>query len=307
MGNKRFIIAGLTLALLGAPLLHNTNAAFADETNNIISAQIIKAPIELSAKQAVKMAADFATASSYVQMGGSYKEGEYKTFAYKGTTYRYLSSSIDTKKELLSYLKKTLTHHAAEKYLKDKGIIVHKGKLAQQEADGGSTLQWDKATAEFVRTDKNVKVYRLVVPVGETGEKAAYIVRYHFYPTIGYRISSEPFLDLDVPLNINPAFAFFKFLLADVNVSKQQFLNPASTAWVDEFKKGIKKVEVREMKEITRNKTQVEYAATFNVELDAGYKGQLQPGTNQLYFLIQQTGDMEFKIASYSTTPQIRK
>ncbi|WP_316570558.1 DL-endopeptidase inhibitor IseA family protein [Neobacillus sp. YIM B06451] len=306
MRNKNILIAGITLALLGAPLLQTTDAAFAAGTNKNTTAQKAIASTELSAKQAVKMAADLAKASAYVQMGGSYKEGEYKTFAYKGTTYRYLSSSIDTKKELLAYLKKTLTHHAAEKFIKDRGIIVYKGKLAQPEADGGSLLQWDKAEAQFVRNDKNVKVFRLVVPVGDSAEKEAYIVRYNYYPSIGYRVSSEPALDLDIPFNINPAFAFFKYLLVDSNVSKQQFLNPSTTAWVDEFKKGIKKVEVREMKEVGRSKVHVEYKAKFFVELDAGYKGSLKPGENEMYFLIQQTGDMEFKIASYGTVRHLK-
>lgn len=306
MGNKKILIAGITLALLGAPLLQTTDAAFAAGTNKNAASQKAKASTELSAKQAVKMAADLSKASAYIQMGGSYKEGEYKTFAYKGTTYRYLSSSIDTEKELLKYLKKTLTHHAAEKFIKDRGIIVYKGKLAQPEADGGSLLQWEKAEAQFIRNDKSVKVFRLVVPVGDTTEKAAYIVRYQYYPTIGYRISSEPTLDLDVPLNINPAFAFFKYLLADSNVSKQQFLNPTTTAWVDEFKKGIKKVEVREMKEKARTKNNVEYMAKFYVELEAGYKGSLKQGENTMYFLIQPIGDMEFKIASHGTAPLLK-
>ncbi|WP_053368372.1 DL-endopeptidase inhibitor IseA family protein [Bacillus sp. FJAT-27245] len=306
MRNNKILITGLTLALLGAPLFQNTNEAFAAGTNKSAAAQKAKASTELSAKQAVKLAADLASASAYVQMGGSYKEGEYKTFAYKGTTYRYLSSSIDTKKELLAYLKKTLTHHAAEKFIAERGIIIYKGKLAQPEADGGSLLKWDKAEAQFVRNDKNVKVFRLVVPVGDTGEKAAYIVRYHHYPAIGYRISSEPALDLDIPFNVNPALAFFKYLLVDSNVSKQQFLNPSTTAWVDEFKKGIKKVEVRELKEVARAKNQVEYAAKFYVELEAGYKGSLKQGENQMYFLIQPTGDMEFKIASHGTAPHLK-
>ncbi|RDU37499.1 hypothetical protein DRW41_06545 [Neobacillus piezotolerans] len=306
MGNKKVLIAGLSMALLGAPLLQNTDTAFADESNNIISAQVIKASTDLTNKQAVKMAADLATASAYVQMGGFYKEGEYKTFTIKGKTYRYLSSSIDTKKELLAYLKKTLTHHAAEKFIKDRGIIIHKGKLAQPEADGGSLLQWSKAEAQFLRNDKSVKVFRLVVPVGDTTVKSAYIVRYHYYPTIGYRISSEPALDLDVPLNINPAFVFFKYLLVDSGVSKEQFLNSSETAWVDGFKKGIKKVEVREMTEVARSKAHVEYKVKFFVELDAGYKGTLKPGENQIYFLIQPTSDMEFKIASHGTAPLLK-
>ena len=81
--------------------------------------------------------------SNYVQRGGDYKKDEYKTFSHNNKTYRYLSSSIDTKKELKKYLEKVLVPSEAEQFMKSQGIIEYRGKLAQvEEVDGGSLLQW---------------------------------------------------------------------------------------------------------------------------------------------------------------------
>ena len=183
MNMKKLTSAGIASCSFSSPNKDRvSNQVFAD-TNTVFSSQKAKASVDLTSKQVVKLAADFAKAASYVQSGGAYKEGEYKTFTYKGMQYRYLSKDIDTSKELLRYIKKTLTHHAAEKFIKDHGIITHKGKLAQLEADGGSLLQWDKAEAQFVTQDKSVKVFRLVVPVGENWNKRSL---YHKVPLLSY-------------------------------------------------------------------------------------------------------------------------
>ena len=46
----------------------------------------------------------------------------------------------------------------------------------------------------------------------------------------------------------------------------------------------------------------VEYAVTFHADLAGNYKGSLKKGENRLYFLIENTGDMEFKIVSVKNT-----
>jgi hypothetical protein len=125
----------------------------------------------------------------------------------------------------MNYLTKTLTEKAAENFIKAQGLIVHKGKLAQLEADGGSLLAWGEAEAELVRNDNQSTVYRLFVPVGETGERQVFLAEYQNVKSIGWRISKEPTLDLDIPFNINPAFVFFHYLLVDAEVSKDQFIN----------------------------------------------------------------------------------
>ncbi|PLS16079.1 hypothetical protein CVD28_18715 [Bacillus sp. M6-12] len=256
--------------------------------------------------QAVYLAAEWAKATSYIQAGGANKPGEYKTFLYNGKTYRYLSGDIDTKKEMMGYLMNTMTNLAAEQFLKKSGIIEYKGKLAQPEADGGSLLQWNLAAPKLVKTEKNTKVYRMTVPVGETGEKAVFITEFQYVSSSGWRISKEPYRDLDIPGNINPAFIFFKYLLVDSKVSQDQFLDPASFN-VEQFKTGIKKLEIRALNERARNRLQVEYTAAFYVELESGYKGSLKNGINQMYFTVQPAGEMQFKIAAAGDKPYLIK
>ena len=83
----------------------------------------------------------------------------------------------------------------AEQFIKSRGIIEYKGKLAQVEADGGSLLQWEKATAQFVKTEKNTISYRLTVPVWNTTEKQDFIVEYQYVNNAGWKISKEPKLE----------------------------------------------------------------------------------------------------------------
>lgn len=249
----------------------------------------------ISAKIAIEMAAKFKTTSSYVQAGGEYGPGEYRTFFFKGNTYRYLSSKIDTKSKLISYLTQSMTQSAAEQFIKDRGIIEYNGKLAQIEADGGSLEEWTKASAEFIKTDKNTTLYRVTVPFGEMKEKQMYIVEYQYVEKAGWRVSKEPYWDFDIPGNINPISIFFNYLLVDSKVAQNQFL-PYSSFNVAEFKKGIKNVEFIKLSEVGRNGSQVEYMASINVELENYYFGPLMNGENKMYFTVQPTGYMEFKI-----------
>jgi iseA protein len=246
-------------------------------------------------KTTIELATHLAQTVSYVQAGGSYQNGEYKTFTYNNKTYRYLSSQIDTKKELLNYLKNSLTHSAAENFIRSNGIIEYNGKMAQPEADGGSILQWQKASTQFIKDEKNTKVYVLSVPVGSTNEKQDFLVEYQYVSKVGWRISREPYWNLDVPGNVNPAYNFFRHLLVNTKATQELFLSPTSFN-VEEFKKGIKKVEFVEMKEIGKTKTQVDFIVKFNAELDSTYQGSLVNGVNYMYFSVQPTRYMDFKI-----------
>ncbi|WP_442596798.1 DL-endopeptidase inhibitor IseA family protein [Neobacillus sp. D3-1R] len=255
------------------------------ETNNALTDSL-----------AVELATKFAQASSYVQAGGTYRPGEYQTFTYQGKTYRYLSSSIDTKSELLAFLKNSLTQAAAESFIQSRGIIEYNGRLAQVEADGGSLLRWDKATAQLTKNENNTLTYLLTIPVGDTTEKQNYLVEYQYVQNIGWRISKEPYWNLDIPGNINPAFNFVTLLLKNTETTKQLFINPNDFN-VEEFKKGIKKIEYVNFTEIGRKNSQVEYIVKVKFELESSYKGTLENGENNLYFLIQPVGYMDFKIA----------
>ena len=165
----------------------------------------------------------------------------------------------------MNYLTQSMTQSAAEQFIKDKGIIEYKGKLAQIEADGGSLAEWTKATAEFIKTDKNTTFYRVIVPIGETKEKEMYIVEYQYVDKVGWRVSQKPYWDLDIPGNINPISILFNYLMIDAKVAQNQFL-PYSSFNVSEFKKGIIKLELSSLKEIGRSSSQVEFIAKINVQ-----------------------------------------
>jgi hypothetical protein len=298
---KSLLISGLALSLIVTPLA-NTESVMAKEPANKI-VQTKQKEITLTNRQVVKVSSEWAKIASYIQNGGKYNAGEYKTFTHKNKTYRYLSKDIDTRREILALLQKRLTKNFSQEWLKTSGIIEYKGKLAQLEADGGSLLQWDKAVATFIKTDKKTRSYRLVIPVGDTGEKEARIVEVQF-ENGRWKLNKLPYLDLDVPFNINPAFIFFKYLLVDNTTSQEQLLNVDFD--VEKFKKGIQKVEVKDLKELGRNSAQVEFAVSFSVKLSKDYKGTLKNGMNKMYFLVQPTGDMEFKIVSIGSVPHLK-
>jgi iseA protein len=271
------------------------NYQFVQKLGWRISAEPTMDDSVLTAEKSIQLATNYAKAATYVQAGGSYREGEYKTFTYKGKTYRYLSSQIDTKKELLAYLKESLTHSTAEKFIQAKGIIEYNGKMAQLEADGGSLLQWHKASAELLKEEKNSKTYLFTIPVGETKEKQQYVIDFQYVEKIGWRISKEPYWNLDVPGNVNPAFQFFNHILVQTTATENLFLNPSSFK-VEDFKKGIQKLEYQDMKEINRTSSSVDYLVRFKAELNSSYKGDLIQGENYMYFSIQPVGYMDFKI-----------
>ncbi|MEK5067006.1 DL-endopeptidase inhibitor IseA family protein [Sporosarcina sp. FSL K6-1508] len=147
---------------------------------------------EVSSEKAVELAANWATTVSLVQAGGVYSEGEYERFNYKGETYRYMASYLDTKKELRAELEKSVTKKVARKFMKEHRFIKHKRRLAQLEADEGSLLQWGVATAKEVKSKKNKSVFELSVPVGYTGTFDKFEVTYEYVKKSGWRISKLP-------------------------------------------------------------------------------------------------------------------
>ena len=148
----------------------------------------------LSEEKAVKIASKWAATVSLVQAGGVYKESEYKSFPYKGTTYRYMASNLDTKKELRNELEKSVTRKIANQFIKDRKIIMHNNKLAQPEADGGSLLQWEKSNAKVLKSKKDFAVVELTVPIGDTNTVDKYKIEYEYIKRLGWRISKLPVL-----------------------------------------------------------------------------------------------------------------
>lgn len=85
------------------------------------------------------------------------------TFTLSGQTYRYLSQDIGTRSKLLSYLMETYTKQASETFIQ-KNFVQNNGKMAQLQADGGSLLEFDRATAKMISMTDTSRVYRLTVP-----------------------------------------------------------------------------------------------------------------------------------------------
>jgi hypothetical protein len=59
------------------------------------------------------------------------------------------------------------TLNASEKGIKKYKFIEYKGKLAQPNADGGSTLEWDKSKVKLIYQRKNICLFEFTVPYGE--------------------------------------------------------------------------------------------------------------------------------------------
>lgn len=144
----------------------------------------------LSPKDAVELATAWTGTAAMIQAGGLYKEGEYKTFTFKGLEYRYLAAHLDSKKKLKAELGKFVTKKKAKRFLKENGILKHKGKLASPEVEGApvSLLQWESATASVMKTKKGKMTFELTVPIGETRTAETIIVSYVYIKKSGWRI-----------------------------------------------------------------------------------------------------------------------
>lgn len=75
---------------------------------------------------------------------------------------------------------------------------------------------------------------------------------------------------------------------------------------VKKFKKGIQKIEVKKLKEVGKSTAQVEFAVNFDVKRSKDFRGSLKNGKNQMYFLVQTTGDREFKIVGIGSAPHLK-
>jgi iseA protein len=90
---------------------------------------------------------------------------EYKTFTYKGIPYRYFSKEFDTKAKLIKYLNESYTLNAINKAFNKYHFIVYKGKLAQPDADGGSSANWKEAKVKLLYQREGVRLYQFTVPL----------------------------------------------------------------------------------------------------------------------------------------------
>lgn len=291
MKTTNFLIAFTALSLFNISYANVTEA----QTKNPTIQLATQNSHVLTDKIAISLAAKYQEAYLFISSGGGYNNREYNTFLYNDLAYRYLSSKIDTKGKLMTYLTEIMTSQKAEQLIKDLGIIDYKGKLAQQEADIGSLEDWSKATAEIVKKETNNVQYRLTVPFGESSEKIMYIVEYQFVENIGWRVNKKPVVDLNIPDKINPIRTLFANLTTNSSIAQNQLL-PTSYFDVSKFKKGIKKMELSKLKEVDRGSYHVEFVATVYVELEKDYNGPLTSGENKMYFVVEPNGYMDFKV-----------
>ncbi|WP_052123972.1 DL-endopeptidase inhibitor IseA family protein [Ureibacillus manganicus] len=138
---------------------------------------------------ALKLISDSRKSYWYVVSGGE-SNGEIQTFTKGGLEYRYMSESLNTESKLKAYLGQTHTPEQVEKLFKDLGFITHNGKLAQPNADGGSILNFEKATVKLISSSTTVKKYELKVPLGDTKEVQTMVSELRFVEGKGWRVHS---------------------------------------------------------------------------------------------------------------------
>lgn len=293
MKTPKFLIAFTALSLLNTSFTNVTEAAIKEPIK--VTQTVMQNKQLLTDQMAIDLAASYNDAYLFVSSGGGYKNREYNTFLYNDLAYRYLSSKIDTKGKLMTYLTQSMTSQVAEQLVEDLEILEYKGKLAQQEADIGSIEDWRKATAEIIKKETNKVQYRLTVPLGESTEKIMYIVKYQFVENIGWKVNKKPVVDLDISDKINPIHTLFTNLMTNPQIAQEQLL-PTSYFDVSKFKKGINKIELSKLKEVERGSYHVEFMATIFVELEKDYNGPLTSGENKMYFVVEPNGYMDFKI-----------
>ncbi len=81
-----------------------------------------------------------------------------------GMDYRPLGSDIDTEEKLMEYMGQAFTGEAIFYYMESAGIKTVEGKLYQPDADGGSILDWNQATATLYIDDISAAQFDVKVP-----------------------------------------------------------------------------------------------------------------------------------------------
>lgn len=118
------------------------------------------------------------------------------TFTQKDMEYRYMAESLETKEKLEAYLGTTYSPEKVSNLYKQLGFITHNGKLAQPNADGGSILNWEKATITQTSNSTTVKKYELKVQLGEEKEYEIMVGELGFVEGQGWRVNSLKTKDL---------------------------------------------------------------------------------------------------------------
>jgi hypothetical protein len=93
------------------------------------------------------------------------------TFMVNGKEYRWLASSLDTKAKYIAYLEEVFTPQQVaaffDKQTTNGGLVEKDGKLAQQNADGGSLLSWENSSVKLIQNGAQQKTFKFSVPLGD--------------------------------------------------------------------------------------------------------------------------------------------
>ncbi|MER2107157.1 MAG: DL-endopeptidase inhibitor IseA family protein [Solibacillus sp.] len=156
-------------------------------------------PSTLTKKEALELFTKAKNSYWYVVMGGDGKRNK-STFTHNNIEYRYMAESLNTMKKLKAYLGKTYTSEQVTALIKKLGIIERKGVLAQPNADGGSILNWKKATMKETSSTATTKKFTLNVPLGDTKEIETLQGELRYEKGKGWRVYSlETILNGDTP------------------------------------------------------------------------------------------------------------
>ncbi|UQZ33808.1 hypothetical protein C2I18_09880 [Paenibacillus sp. PK3_47] len=129
----------------------------------------------LTARSVIPLVVHAKKLYDYSHKGGNTFQPE--VFQYKGTEYRYLSSDLGTKQQLMNYIKRGFTHNAAAFYVQTQ-FLEQNGRMAQVNADLGNQLDYGKATARMLSKTATAAVFELSVPqAGGQGDKQLFEVK----------------------------------------------------------------------------------------------------------------------------------
>jgi tetratricopeptide (TPR) repeat protein len=139
----------------------------------------------------IKRVTEAAQQYWYVMSGGKMPDGIIEIVNINNHEYRYLGIDLDTNAKMQQYLSRSYTMDAIQGFLRRVKIFEYFGRLIQQNADGGSILNYELAEIVQKKDKGNEKEFDIKVPVGNS--LSYEVVHISFQKTEnGWRIFSEP-------------------------------------------------------------------------------------------------------------------
>ncbi|WP_083678051.1 DL-endopeptidase inhibitor IseA family protein [Paenibacillus sp. FSL R7-0337] len=197
MMNKKWMIGSLALSLGlvsagGGALAASPVASIEGVRTVAASAPGKEGPAtinNLTERSVVPLVVHAKKLYTYASRGGNVFSPE--LFPYKAQEYRYLSSDLSSKQQLMSYIKKGFTHNAAAFYAQTQ-FLEHEGRMAQVNSDLGNSLDFTRATARMVSKTAQAAVFELTVPA-EGANGSSEVVTVKLKKVSGYwRIDMSP-------------------------------------------------------------------------------------------------------------------